>query len=372
MNQQNNLYLKTNTSLEQYKTILLSIFVLWSVSLTAQTNFIFNGDFELHTGCPNGVTMGGNNEINKCDGWRRPTAATSDYYNACNSGPNYNGTVSVPGNILDYQESFNGGNAYVGLYFAAYTGGGGAGGYSGVMWWEYVQGHLSAPLEAGKVYKLSMEISLTRMSGIKLKEFGAYFSPNFFTTQTSEVLNVTPQCVFTNPSYFGDTLNWMHVESLFMATGTENYITIGNFSNEFETDTTGTGFYFAYAPSDPRKAYYFIDDVRLVEAPEGFPDPDNPINPDVPGNEPTTQTLIPNILTPNGDGINDVWKIYLSNPKEINFITIVNRWGEIVAEGDLKGFTWDGKDQTGKECSEGIYFFKTDRTDISGFIQLIR
>lgn len=59
--------------------------------------------------------------------------------------------------------------------------------------------------------------------------------------------------------------------------------------------------------------------------------------------------LIPNVFTPNGDGIND---IFLENMDEVELI-IINRWGQKVFEG-IGG--WDGM-CNGKEMSAGTYFY---------------
>lgn len=63
-----------------------------------------------------------------------------------------------------------------------------------------------------------------------------------------------------------------------------------------------------------------------------------------------------NIITPNGDGINDTWKIDNILPYEKSTVTIVNRYGYIVYEKTGYDNTWDGTD--GKEkVSDGTYYY---------------
>jgi len=59
---------------------------------------------------------------------------------------------------------------------------------------------------------------------------------------------------------------------------------------------------------------------------------------------------VPNVFTPNGDGIND---IYLENIDLLKHITILNRWGQIVYEGTTG---WDGR-TNGVEVAAGTYFY---------------
>jgi gliding motility-associated-like protein len=70
---------------------------------------------------------------------------------------------------------------------------------------------------------------------------------------------------------------------------------------------------------------------------------------DVPG--------LPNIFSPNGDGIND--KLVPVEAEEIGWYRyeIYNRWGILVYEGDNEDDGWDGTTLDGKECNEGVYYF---------------
>ena len=79
---------------------------------------------------------------------------------------------------------------------------------------------------------------------------------------------------------------------------------------------------------------------------------------------------IPNVITPNGDGINDFFvtsyaKIY----DDVN-ITILNRWGNVVFEASNYENNWDGN-----ELNDGTYFyFMTYNQGIgktNGIVQII-
>lgn len=68
--------------------------------------------------------------------------------------------------------------------------------------------------------------------------------------------------------------------------------------------------------------------------------------------------LIPNVFTPNNDGLNDAFKLKgNTNPCEDELsITIFDRWGKLVFKSDDPTFEWDGKNQSGKDVAAGTYF----------------
>jgi gliding motility-associated-like protein len=83
---------------------------------------------------------------------------------------------------------------------------------------------------------------------------------------------------------------------------------------------------------------------------------------------------IPNVFTPNGDNKNDTYYIDKLCPIEDFDIKIFNRWGNVVYQSHDYDFAWDGKDDNGKECSDGTYYYvlRAKRSKLHGYIQLIR
>lgn len=346
------LEIKTNTTFKNnaYQLIksalhITVLLISFSWAALAQENLVVNGDFEEYSDCPQTVTYPAQvvKEIEKCVGWRTPTYGTADYFNACTS----NQLVSVPLNTCGEQTPFSG-TGYLGQGFT-YTGGAGDDGYNGVMWWEYIQGKLLASLEAGHIYKFSMEISLAEYSDLMITEVGVYFSNVPISTPNTAALTVSPQIVFYKPDYFRDTANWIHLETYFIANGNEKYLTIGNFRDNISTDTLRR---YNHEPflANPYVTYFYIDAVSLTDATD----------------------LIANSFTPNGDGINDIWKLPVSGDNSEMKVCILNRWGNLIKEGDLKDFTWDGKAMNGNECPDGTYFYRISGTNVAGFIELMR
>ena len=94
---------------------------------------------------------------------------------------------------------------------------------------------------------------------------------------------------------------------------------------------------------------------------------------------------LPNIFTPNGDGVNDLFQP-LPFPEEFIDhidIKIYNRWGNLVYQTDDPYINWDGTNMnTGKPVPDGVYYYICDvyeyrlnglqPRNISGFVQVVR
>jgi gliding motility-associated-like protein len=81
----------------------------------------------------------------------------------------------------------------------------------------------------------------------------------------------------------------------------------------------------------------------------------------------------PNVITPNSDGINDLFEI--ENLPENTEVIILNRWGNVVFSTSNYQNNWDGKNTLGNELVDGVYTYKfTTKTGIRGhgFVHLIR
>ncbi|MGA2823413.1 MAG: gliding motility-associated C-terminal domain-containing protein, partial [Bacteroidales bacterium] len=89
---------------------------------------------------------------------------------------------------------------------------------------------------------------------------------------------------------------------------------------------------------------------------------------------------IPNAFTPNGDGVNDQFRIYgtpIENITKYNF-QIFNRWGQKIFETTNIEDAWDGK-LNGQYCPAGVYVWElfyedSKKTKITnrGTVMLIR
>ncbi len=80
----------------------------------------------------------------------------------------------------------------------------------------------------------------------------------------------------------------------------------------------------------------------------------------------------PNVMTPNGDGINDYFTIDFREAVSNVHMHIYDRWGKLIYQSNNyelcslseSEFCWDGRNQnTGKDCKEGVYFYMLEFPD---------
>jgi len=90
---------------------------------------------------------------------------------------------------------------------------------------------------------------------------------------------------------------------------------------------------------------------------------------------------IPNVFTPNGDGINDDFRIggAIGQCQDAE-VWIYNRWGQLVFEDKVSYFRWNGLNQDNYQVPEGVYFYiirtkktvETEWQDLHGTVTVIR
>ena len=77
---------------------------------------------------------------------------------------------------------------------------------------------------------------------------------------------------------------------------------------------------------------------------------------------------LPNIFSPNGDNLNDLFEPFPYRYVDKISLRIFNRWGEEVFRTEDPSIQWDGKHkESGKLCADGVYYY-TIQVD---FIRLI-
>jgi gliding motility-associated-like protein len=85
--------------------------------------------------------------------------------------------------------------------------------------------------------------------------------------------------------------------------------------------------------------------------------------------------VIPNIFSPNGDGINDRWVIEHLDNYTGSVLQLYNRYGQMIHR--FVGYTtpWDGK-INGRDAPVGTYYYiidpKNGRKPLTGYVDIIR
>lgn len=248
-------------------------------------NLVPNSSFESYTQCP-----AFRNDGILPNNWAQPTTGTSDYFNACVTGTGAN-LPDVPTNFVGTQNAHTG-NAYMGLYLNLEN----SGSFAGYR--EYMQVQLSTPLFGGFTYKFEMYVSLADESLFAGNNLGVYISSNKIGSTTNTALNVTPQITATG--FITDKTNWTKISANYIATGGEQFITIGCFNSSnsgrlqaVSGGTNGGGW--------NAMSYYYIDDVSLVPDCSNFSD--------IPNRDTTVCTAATNatILSPSLIGQSYLW-----------------------------------------------------------------
>ncbi len=88
--------------------------------------------------------------------------------------------------------------------------------------------------------------------------------------------------------------------------------------------------------------------------------------------------FIPNAFSPNGDGLNDKFRIKAYNAKDFR-MQILSRWGQMLYDSSNPSEGWDGRTLDGDDCPTGVYIYSAVFVDeanvlrrFTGSVTLIR
>lgn len=318
------------------KKVLIVLLVLFFRLSSFSQNLVPNHSFENKTNCPN--SPWGN--LNDVALWNNPSLALPGYYNSCD----FNNVAGIPSNVHGNQNAKDG-NAYTRIF--TYL----DGGWNTFESRDYLQIQLNQKLIAGQKYYWCMAVSLCDNSEFATNNIGISLSDTMVNQQTSQNLNLV---VYDNvEDIIDDKQDWVEIFGEFIAIGGEEYLIIGNMFSQSNTKKKqlvsqlpgGDGGY---------GSYYYIDNVYLGESPKCFEE----------------DVEIPNLFTPNGDGLNDIF--FLDFPFEE--VVVYNRWGEKVFVTTKNGAHWDGRTNASAEVPCGTYYYviKTEDEIYKGYLTLLR
>jgi gliding motility-associated-like protein len=237
-----------------------------------------NGGFEQFTACPDSA-----GQIGRASGWSRPTAGTSDYFNACQQSipPGFNVFIpGVPDNYFGHQPA-HGGQGYAGFYCSDSVISLPNGNYK-----EYVSHPLATPMVPGEAYLVEFFVNLSDHSATPTHDIGALFSTEMPHRDDAHPLTELPQITPDASTLLDDSVGWTRIQACFIADSAYAFITIGSFpaaaSGLLPEGTTSaaagaagmlkdgpTGF-----PPAELISYYYVDDVSVQHLPKPDLGPD--------------------------------------------------------------------------------------------------
>jgi gliding motility-associated-like protein len=228
---------------------------------------------------------------------------------------------------------------------------------------EYLKTCLTQPLEAGTSYNLQMNIAGIGMSSSGNSLSNVWFGPVYITLYGSNNCTQSPIPLVTCPT---DSVDWVELgHATYQANGTWQTVNI-QFTAFDSIQSIMIGgpcsppndFTFSEANGESFEPYFVLDNAFL-----------NEINLEACNFDFT----IPNVITPNSDGLNDLFEI--ENLPENTELIILNRWGNAVFSSSNYQNNWDGKNTLGKDLVDGVYYYKI-KTMVGkvshGFIHLSR
>jgi hypothetical protein len=223
------------------KTCVLSLLILSSLRGYSQ-NLVPNPSFEDTLSCP----MYG--MVSEAVQWSACGVQNNspDYFHSCVYSPWFLPGLGVPDNVFGFQYAATG-SAYCGFYS-----------YYPNDYREYIIAPLTSPMVVEQTYYVCFKVSYAR-------NFGTAYSTDKIGAQFT--MGACPDTVYPNNfahvytnTIITDTLGWTVISGSFVADSAYQYIRLGNFFDNANTNSTNV-------PDTDSWAYYYIDDIYVSTTP---------------------------------------------------------------------------------------------------------
>lgn len=219
-------------------------------------NLVNNPSFEEFSVCPKGIV--GNPERKLIPYWEVPSKGTPDYFNSCSKQD-----AGVPHNFAGSIKAHSG-QGYCGMILRQnFTQDNKITGEKPKIYREYIQTELKSELVAGRKYRISFWVCNSSKSRYAVDAIGASIDKERTRASNTEVLNLVPNVENTIGKFLSNQNYWVKIEGIYEASGGEKFLTIGNFNNN-----TATNYIMQNGNTDFNYAYYYIDDVSVLEIEE--------------------------------------------------------------------------------------------------------
>ena len=227
------------------KNTLLIIFSLITLVGIAQTNRVPNPTFEK---IEKKIKYKG--EIKVATPWVSPTLALADLY--VEKTKNYD--ISVPENSYGEEKPMKG-SGYAGI--VAYS-------YKNKTPRSYLQVQLTEKLKEGEEYCVQFHVSLADLSKFACNHLGVAVTGSAVTANNSDVLKVGEFIESRKLTIYETQFYWTPVCGVYKAKGGEEYLTIGNFTDDAEVGYKKVKRPKGFTKPQINDAYYYIDNVSVI------------------------------------------------------------------------------------------------------------
>jgi OmpA-OmpF porin, OOP family len=230
---------------------LVVLFEIVSCLATAQ-NLVPNPGFENYKNLPCSWNIDTASFRDYVENWYIPAATSTDIHSTivskeCWANPLAGDSVENrrcrPGYIAPHD-----GKIMAGLFTSVPT----------HPWHEYLQVRLKQPLIPGQHYCISMWVAPAGGSSLASNNIGMLLTKNAIRGDSMIIAHPQYNC----SEIIKDTKNWTFLSGSFIATEADEYLTIGNFFPDNETELI---------PLNPNScnngAYFYIDDVAVILCP---------------------------------------------------------------------------------------------------------
>lgn len=225
--------------LHQVRSLVLSVLCfLTAFSAVAQENLVPNPSFEDTLVCP--YTNG---QITSTEYWLN-VFGSCDFFHECSLD------WGVPENYGGSQDAHDG-SAYVGFSIWAEP-------FHNAH--EFIGVNLLAPLDSGQQYIVGFSLSLADTVRYGVSNVGAHLSIDPPQSDITELLSLLPQVAQPVGQHATNMDGWEVIEGTMIASGGEQYLTIGNFDDDSMIDTVVVNEQSGY-----NQAYYYLDNVYVVK-----------------------------------------------------------------------------------------------------------
>lgn len=225
-------------------TVGLMSIIMLSFAQEPKGNLVKNYSFENLDGKPKGL-----GDFDEAEGWFSATGAKADVFSSDGKDD-----VGAPDNIYGREKPIDGKN-YAGAVFYA---------YKDESPRNYISAELKKPLEAGKKYCVTFNVSLSEYAKYAVNNIGAVLSKDNLLDEEAAILNANPAIQHSRNKVYTEQYTWEPVCGVYEAAGGEEYITIGNFKTTDETEYKKVKRPKGFLGQQQKIAYYFIENVTIV------------------------------------------------------------------------------------------------------------